>query len=281
MAGIVTINDICHENDNRLLSHEEISQKFGITCTFLDTMRLRMGIPLHWRSVISSGFRAASCPTHDIQFSSGTILSVITTSSKRLYSEIVAQKRGLISSQRRWEGMVDISGQEEWRDIYCRTFTSARETKIQALQFRIVHRTITCNKLLLQYRLREDDKCSQCEQPDTLEHFFYQCTTVRTLWRLVLAWILVATGIDIRQTGLKEALLGFPKEHPHSRMVNYLLMSARFVIHRQRLFHDSDLCLIHWVRELRNRLLTEQHICQAEGKPNKFDCWGRALEYAG
>lgn len=184
-------------------------------------------------------------------------------------------------AQRRWDELVDISGQDEWKDIYTRSFSSARETKLQALQFRILHRTITCNRLLLRYRLRDNDRCDVCDQQDTLSHFLYFCPRVRRFWRQVFTWIMSATGIDIRDTGLKEALLGVPKDYPRAKMVNYLLMSVRFYIHRQRLFHGCDLCLIHWIKELQGKLLTERHICRAEGKPNKFACWERALDYLG
>lgn len=31
--GVETVGDICHESEDRLLSHKEISQKFNLTCT--------------------------------------------------------------------------------------------------------------------------------------------------------------------------------------------------------------------------------------------------------
>lgn len=51
--GIETVGDLCHQSENRLLSHTEISDKFGIVCTFLEALSLRASIPLKWRRALT------------------------------------------------------------------------------------------------------------------------------------------------------------------------------------------------------------------------------------
>lgn len=172
-------------------------------------------------------------------------------------------------------------GQDEWREIYLRPFSSTRETKLQSFQYRLNHRLITCNRLLFKYRIKDSDLCSLCDQRDTLEHFFFQCPVTRKFWTMVFQWVKAAINIDLGDLSIKEILVGVPKNHPQSRRINLILLVSRFFIHRQRLFHGGNMCLIHWINDLRLRLLTERQICFAEGRPRRFGLWIPILDYMG
>lgn len=183
--------------------------------------------------------------------------------------------------QRSWDSSVNVVDAEEWEEIYLRPFAVVRETRLQSFQYRLVHRLITCNHLLLRYKIRQDEACAYCNGIDTLEHFFFQCPTSRNFWKLAVQWMRNASGQDLSDLTMKEFLLGVPKTYQHAKRTNFLLLTARYFIHRQRLFHNGDLCITHWTQEIRKRLLTEQHICRAEGKPHKFDMWKQVLAYLG
>lgn len=280
-AGIRTIHDLCHAEEGRLLSHSEIQDKFHVHCTFIEALQLRMAIPLHWRTSITPGFEAEGAPAYNVRLRTGVTLSVKSTSPKRMYSEMVVLKRGIIRMQQTWEASVDVGGTEEWAEIYLRPFKSVRETRLQSFQFRLAHRLITCNRLLFRYKIKQADTCAFCEGVDTLEHFFYQCPVSRRFWRTAFKWIRAASGQDLSRLTMKEILLGVPSTYRQAKRTNSLLLISRYFIHRQRLFHAGDLCITHWVNELRKRLLTEKAICTAEGKPGKFDSWTPLLDYLG
>lgn len=279
--GIQTIQDVCHEQEGRLLSHREITERYGVPCTFLDALRLRLGIPLQWRSALTPDFAGDTTQVFEACFRSGATLPINTTSARRLFSEIIPNKRGIIRSQNTWNATIDVDGQSEWREIYLRPFSTTRETKLQSFRYRLNHRLITCNRLLLRYRIKESDLCSICDQQDTLEHFFFQCPSTRRFWALVFQWIKSASNLELDKLSIKEILLGVPADFPQAKKINFFLLTSRFFIHRQRLFHAGSLSLIHWINELRTRLLTERQICLAEGKPHKFNLWQSTLEYTG
>lgn len=240
-----------------------------------------MAIPLQWRTTLTSEFRGDVNPSYDVRLRPGTTLPVRSTNPKKMYAEIIINKGGIIRAQRQWETSVDIGGTMEWSEIYLRPFTSVRETRLQSFQFRLEHRLITCNRLLFRYKIKQDDTCAYCEGTDTLEHFFYGCPISRKFWRLVIKWYKEASGQDLSNLSLKQILLGVDGTSRQAKRTNFLLLVSRYFIHRQRLFHNGDLCLTHWTRELRTRLLTERHICVAEGKPGKFDKWTAILEHLG
>lgn len=280
-AGIRSLQDICHQNEDRLMSHLEIARFYGIQCTFLETLGLRLGIPSHWRAMLTPDFRGDACSSPEILLPSGKILSILDVTAKKLYAELVLMGKPVPAAQRRWDAHVDIGDAAEWNLIYLRPFGITRETKVQSLQFRVLHRTITCNHLLYRWRMRDDGLCSFCDQEDTLEHFFHACHLCREFWAQVREWIFSSLRISLTRISLKEFLLGVPKDFPHASVVNYALLWVKFFIHRQKLFGGGVLNLDHWIGELRLKLLTERRICEEEGKPSKFKRWETLLDATG
>ena len=74
----------------------------------------------------------------------------------------------------------DMSG-EHWLIPY--KFNN--ETRLQALQWKILHGIYPTGTLLTQMKLRNNNLCEFCNSIDTLEHFFYECTISRVVWNEV------------------------------------------------------------------------------------------------
>lgn len=55
-----------------------------------------------------------------------------------------------------------------------------------------------------------------------------------------------------------------------SRMINYLLLTARYFIHWQRLFHGRGRSIPALLDPGAERLLTKRNVCRAEGRTAKF-----------
>lgn len=55
--GIEMVGDICHESEDRLMSHIEITDKFNLRCTFLDALSIRASIPIHWRKALTKNWQ--------------------------------------------------------------------------------------------------------------------------------------------------------------------------------------------------------------------------------
>lgn len=55
-AGIIRVNNLCHQSENRLLGQEEIANKLGIRVNFLDALSIRTSIPHSWRAMLSANY---------------------------------------------------------------------------------------------------------------------------------------------------------------------------------------------------------------------------------
>lgn len=145
-----------------------------------------------------------------------------------------------------------------------------RETKLQSFQFKVIHAITPCRKYLHQLRLADDDLCPHCQTKDDLFHFFFKCQLVQALWSSICAWLARETNIHLNNITPKQAVLD-PSMKGH--ITNFILLHFRFFVHRQRLFHNSKMELIHWLSELRSRLRTLQTNLKLEGKDHLFNSW--------
>ncbi len=69
-------------------------------------------------------------------------------------------------------------------------------TQIQSFQFRIIHRTITCNKWLNNLNIKSKNKCNFCEQTDSMIHFLLTVKKTNQLWKTWTLWWKRLTGFD-------------------------------------------------------------------------------------
>lgn len=130
-----------------------------------------------------------------------------------------------------------------------------------------------CRKYLKQLRIAEDDLCPHCGITDNIFHFFFECDLIQTFWLQICRWLATQVNIHLETITPKEAVLGVDDLSSQGRIINFLLLHFRFFVHRQRLIHDNQMDLSHWLLELRAKLRVRQEILRIEGKDQQFKKW--------
>lgn len=191
--------------------------------------------------------------------------------AKRIYNTIIPSKWA-----EEFQDMDSTLYPTVWKETYTLPYLVARDTKLQAFQYRLIHRILPCNKYLAYIRIKSDDTCTFCQATDTLQHFFFICQPVNDLWNSLALWLTNNADLHI-QFNAKEVLFGVPKATDQAPVVNFLILFTKYYIYRQRLFHQNQLALLQVLRELRLRLRVEKYINTQEGKQGKFRKWERIL----
>ena len=155
-----------------------------------------------------------------------------------------------------------------WNEIFKLSFIVVRETKIESFQYRILHRTITCRKRLHEMRLVESPLCTVCQCLDDLSHFFFYCNYVSNFWNSIISWInsVLNSSISLNEFDI---LFGLTGSDDASTVMNFLILHAKFFIHRQRIQDIHELHIIAFKNQLKVKLTIEKIICERE-KPWKF-----------
>ena len=67
------------------------------------------------------------------------------------------------AAQYTWEELYYYYYDFDWKYIYTLPYRVARETSIQSLQYKILHRYIGCNDNMFKWGKREDKLCVNCK----------------------------------------------------------------------------------------------------------------------
>lgn len=284
-AGIVAVGDLCHHSEDRLLSHSEITEKYKIHCTFLEALGLRMSIPLRWRKTITANWQPEPSQVGlEIRISEDHPQDITSLTTKKLYSQIIVKSQHVSAAQNKWrsgEDEIQIQNQQQWADVSARSFTATRETKLQSLHFKVLNRIIPRQTYLKQLRIVETDACTFCGERDSIAHFLKTCRIVESFWRQVCGWFQRADDLYLDKLSTQEFLFGIPKEAHKSAIINFILLNVHFFVHRQKLFHEAQLDLTHWLNEFRTKLQTERWICARLGRKEHFKKWSKILKELG
>jgi hypothetical protein len=71
-----------------------------------------------------------------------------TKGCKEMYNILIENKRDLITSSMGWRDLGENSTDLEWNRIYCLCFKDVQESKLNWLQYKILHRIIPTNYYL-------------------------------------------------------------------------------------------------------------------------------------
>lgn len=282
-AGILQIKDLIHTTESRFLSHQELGQEYDLDPSFLQVLQIRSAIPSAWKRLLRSTRDTTTENKPRIKTQNQDLIDVSNVTAKKIYTALVAFKLPHVNSQDKWNEVFPLgeTNQEDyWKEVYTSPYHACRDTKLQAFHFKVTHRTIPCNRYLSNIHIRRDDTCSYCDSSDTLQHFFFYCETVSTFWMNLIRWLAQNADIHV-DMNTEQLLFGLPRNNPQAKCINFILILAKFFIFRQRLFHQGQMDLTHFLRELKMKLQIEKLIFIRENKPNKFRRWHRIFQALG
>ena len=263
-AGILKIPDLFSDH-NQFMSTQEILAIYGVQASFCYVLQLRAAIP--WlRGLVVSDHRPRA---YDLLIGYKTkTINLYSLTSKNIYGVLLDNLTHVSKAKDKWcqqfpEEQFD--GQK-WSICYTMAFKASRETKIQSLQFKILHRIVPCKEYLFKRKGVDSPECEYCEQTDNLLHFFMECPRVAGFLNNAKRWTNNVLQYSLEELDCRQFLLGLDGNDQNSKVKNFLALNIKFYIYRQRLFHKKHLDLFEWIRELKYKLLVENTIAKRENK---------------
>ena len=95
--------------------------------------------------------------------------------------------------------------------------------------FKILHKILVTNKELKRFKIKNEDICSQCMNPDSVEHTFLECPVNVKFYQEILSWF---NAFNSTQTNLSAEQILFQ---------NYSLPAINDDLRRQL---DLLICLL-------------------------------------
>ena len=271
--GILFIHHIL-DKEGQFLSHTEISNKYNVTCNFLEILQIRMAIPLEWRVKLGSHpTMADSSSTEPKLFLAlqNKFKPLKEYSSRELYILMLRREndRHVPSSKVKWEEIYTASNLN-WKAIYYNAFKICRSTKLQSFQYKILNRIIACNHWLFNIRIKNSPNCDTCKIDDSLLHFFIDCKEVKSFWNSFKQWWHRISNIP-QNFSDETILLGSSNAAPIDKCFNFLLIQAKKYIYDKKLNDIHYISFYSFLHYIKNELILEKSICARNGKLNYFE----------
>ncbi len=201
--------------------------------------QLQKYIPKSWFDTLKNTQNVSNTEDENTITVNSTVKKISKTLCKDFYWHIINFSPHIPKSNSHWHKMfsefptIDFSF---WKQIYKIPFNTTRETRIQALQCKIIHNTIACNQWLNRIKIKESETCSYCNQIDNVPHFFINFEQTKVFWK---TWGLGGkrlTNFTIRQLDdiIERILFGIPGNTNTIIIINYCIIYAKHLFIRKR-----------------------------------------------
>ena len=272
--GIKFIRDIIDAEGN-FLSSDEISKKHEVQCNFLTALQIRQAIPFIWRDKLRKMDCTATTTEPLLQFSNICTATTLTKlKSRQLYYWILDSNRRTLDIKPacifKWDQCYNIN-EDDWKKVFSLPFKTCRSTILQTLQYRLLHRIITCNVWLYKAKIKVSPVCDYCDENDTLEHFFIHCDGTKLFWsRYIAWWNTLSRGTDyvLDTMNDKEILFGFLSSRFH--VVNEILILAKKIIHDNKMA-GLNVSFLHFLVVVKHHVTYVKEICYRNNQLELFE----------
>ena len=266
--GILYLKDLVKQ-DGQLMTVYEILNQYSVNRKYMMKLNSILGaVPQQWKVLIKNSYldfdiSAISLPNFQKCMSS-------TNMSKLVYKYTVSRKCKFFPDRIIDKWTTDLGqGLHVDREFISSAFglivKATISPKHRVFQFKLIHRSLVTNKSLYEWKLKDTNLCSFCEnQEETIYHLLWGCTMVQTLWKAVFDWLADKTSSNINFTS-KEILLGIDES-------NLVFYNAVFILVKQYIYSsrckNTPLNFYMLLNNIKFYIQTEKYIAVKNNKLN-------------
>ena len=106
------------------------------------------------------------------------ILSLELAKCKDYYSLFIKTKQETPSAIQYWNNL-GLTNEKQQLESFAFARKACKESLALSYQYRLIHNVLPTNENLKRWRIRKDDNCEYCNQPETLVHMFIECPNIQ------------------------------------------------------------------------------------------------------
>ena len=219
-AGLKRISDILRPNGT-FYSFDELKQKYPeLRVNCLGYQGLVCSIPAKWRRLVrGSNYRCAQ-GNEPIQCMFGDAVFPLTElRSRHAYSLLIENRKP--AAEQRWEREGYFVN---WRKIYEVPYGCTMSTRLQSLQFRVLHRYIPTMRFLNVRHIKESPMCPRCDVEESIRHFLFDCQDIKPIWLHILRRLKSTFKLCDDFVQAKTVIFGYCRTKP---IVNLIILLVK------------------------------------------------------
>ncbi len=270
-AGIVKVKDLFLPDGNFIDLFSFCTEK-NIKCNFINVIKVRKAIPMEWKNEISECKRIKSVSNLVIN-SEHCSVNICNTSTKlvtkKIYDIFIMRLYVQPTAVNKWTEhfSIDIN---DWPLIFKSPYVATRNTHLQSLQFKFIHRIIPCNKWLFTQNVINSPHCTTCsESIDDIIHHFVDCKGLNNFWNSLELWWNRTAKYQVKICK-KHIIFGLYYDNVFFSSINFVLLLAKSYIYRQ-VYNEHTVDFYNFLSVLKSNLEIEKFICDSTGRGQNFD----------
>ena len=190
----VKIRDIIDAN-GKVLSINNLNDKFNINLTLLKYNALLCSIPKKWKEILRNNSTCSDQHTSENienipKLEVGNKMKLITKiTSKELYLLLNREKIEPPTSINVWANIYPFFENLDWSKIYTLPYAITTEPYLQSFQYKVLNRILNTREKLFTWKIAGSNKCQICTDIDTIEHHLFKCPASQTMWIKLESWL--------------------------------------------------------------------------------------------
>ena len=253
------------------MSKTAIENVHGFKIKQMDYNSIVAAIPREWKKlVMDKPVKNDSVMTKENMILLGGQWSPLAKATcKDFYKEFVIREKQIPKAQLKWNN--NYTNDLEWPEIYKLPYLTTRDTALQSFQYKILHRFFPCNYTLSIWYGDQSPTCSNCENEDNLEHYFFLCSTIQQFWTGIEKWWLQAlhSSVSLNPCHVLFGLVN-PGEDIVINIFNLCILYGKWHIFKCKQ-NGSNPSLYDYLRMLKNVLDAEIVFYTLQGKKAVFE----------
>jgi hypothetical protein len=271
--GIMYVSDLLN-NDNNFLSFEEFTELYDLEPKdFLRYITVINCIPRDWKRTLKSSNDASEGDGIPKILVNNEWSNIENITNRELYNLFIKTMTVQpLLCEHFWQKTLGIK-QEDLSLYYRIPYASVKDTKIQSLQYKIIHNIYITRLRLHQWRLKDSSICLYCDSSDDLLHHFCHCNDVTLFWNTVINCISQITD-TLYEISDSEILLGITRPLKHRSQLNFIILQGKWFIFTKK-YVGIKCCALEFLPYLKHRIKVEWLIHMQSKQIAKFDSeWG-------
>ena len=187
------------DKNGRFLSLENVQLKYNVHLNFFQYFQLIAAIPIYLKNKAQETvlINRDILDERDAFYLSDKIVIPLTKLRCKDYYNLFQENTTTEpTSVKRWSRLFANFG-HNWKQTFNTIYKITVDNKLREFSYKLLHRILVTNKELKRFKIRNDDICSQCKNPNSPEHTFLECSANIKFYQDVLSWFNISSGTYI------------------------------------------------------------------------------------
>ena len=209
--GIYFVQDLLNR-DGKFLSLENMQRKHNVQLNYLKYFQLFAAIPnyLKRKAQATAVTNRNTLEEWDIfHLSKDKAISLTKCKCKDYYKLFQEKIRTDPTAVKRWCRCFP-NFDSSWKQILHKIYKMTSDKKLREFGYKAFHRILVTNNELKQFKMRNDDLCFQCKNPDSLEHTFLECPMSVQFYQEIISWFNTSNNTHINLSVDEILLQNYP-----------------------------------------------------------------------